>query len=180
MLVFKCAQYHDTATSGIEYSDLRILDRPCPVCVVKHVTVTRDGQFCERFRDVGSTHSNASGRGRHRLQPKRATSVSEVPSSQMEARNSNRSLVPEGSHGPRSSPKPLCQGGVGSSQASLAQPCIIGVMSQPLTGGLGCTTLASTAPTKAQHYQMTMTTSSPSRVFRGNPCSLPVSGGSVF
>ena len=44
VLVFKCEQYHDTATSGIEYSDLRILDRPCPVCVGKHITVTRDGQ----------------------------------------------------------------------------------------------------------------------------------------
>ena len=61
VLVFRCkqtsAEYHDTATSGIGYSDLRILDRPCPVCVCvgKHVTVTRDGQFCERFRDGGST-----------------------------------------------------------------------------------------------------------------------------
>ena len=33
VLVFRCEQYHDTATSGKEYSDLRILDRPCPVCV---------------------------------------------------------------------------------------------------------------------------------------------------
>ena len=44
-------------------------------------------------------------------------------------------------------------------------------MPKPLTGCLECTTLTSTAPTLTQRYQMTMTTSSPSRVFRRNPCS---------
>ena len=38
--------------------------------------------------------------------------VGEVPSSQVEARNSNRSPAEEGSHGPRSSPEPLREGGV--------------------------------------------------------------------
>ena len=52
----------------------------------------------------------------------------------------------------------------GSSQASLTEPCITGVMSQPLTEGLGCATLTSTVPTLTQR----------------NPCSLPVSGGSAF
>ena len=47
----------------MEYSDLRILDTPCPVCVGKHVTVTRDGQFCVRFRDGGSTAGSGAGRG---------------------------------------------------------------------------------------------------------------------
>ena len=84
--------------------------------------------------------------------------------SQVEARNSSRPPPEEGSHGPRSSPEPLREGG----------------HVPALDGGLGCTTLTSTAPTLTQHYQMTMTTSSPSRVFRRNPCRLPVSGGSVF
>ena len=39
VLVFWCEQYYNTATSGIEYSVLRILDRSCPVCVGKHETV---------------------------------------------------------------------------------------------------------------------------------------------
>ena len=47
-----------------------------------------------------------------------------------------------------------------SSQASSTEPCIAGDMPQPLTGGLGCTTLTSTAPTLT-HFQMTMTTSCP-------------------
>ena len=63
VLVFRFEQYHDTATSGFEYSVFRILDRPCPVCVGKHVTVTRDGQFCERFRDGGSTVGSGARRG---------------------------------------------------------------------------------------------------------------------
>ena len=63
VLVFWCEQYYNTATSGIEYSVLRILDRSCPVCVGKHVTVTRDGQFCERFRDGGSTVGSGARRG---------------------------------------------------------------------------------------------------------------------
>ena len=46
------------------------------------------------------------------LQSQRATSVGEVPSSQLEARNPNRSFAEEVSHGSRSSPKPLCEGGV--------------------------------------------------------------------
>ena len=53
-------------------------------------------------------------------------------------------------------------------------------MFRPLTEGLWCTTLTLTVPTLTQHHQMTITTSFPSRVFRRNPCSLPVSGGSVF
>ena len=32
-------QYHDTATSGTDYSDLRNRDNFCSVCVGKHVTV---------------------------------------------------------------------------------------------------------------------------------------------
>ena len=39
------------------------LDRPCPVCVVNTYTVTRDGQFCERFRDGGSTVGTGARRG---------------------------------------------------------------------------------------------------------------------
>ena len=75
------------------------------------------------------------------------------------------------------------RGRSGSSQASLTEPCITRVMSQPLTEGLGCTTLTSTVLTLTQHFlttMTTMTTPSPSRVFRRNPCCLPVSGGSVF
>ena len=53
----------------------------------------------------------------------------------------------------------------GSSQASLTEPCITGVMSQPFMEGLGCTTLTWTVPTLTQHFRTTMTTSSPSRVF---------------
>ena len=49
-----------------------------------------------------------------------------------------------------------------------------------LDGGLECTTLTSTAPTLTQHFQMSMTTSHPSRVFFRNLCSLPVSGRSVL
>ena len=44
---------------------------------------------------------------------------------------------------------------------------------------LGCRS-SSELDTLTQHFQMTMTTSSPSRVLRTNPCSLPVSGGSVL
>ena len=52
-----------------------------------------------------SRHSNASVRGRHRLQPKRAAFVGELPSSQVETRSPNRSPAPKGSHGTRSSPE---------------------------------------------------------------------------
>ena len=80
----------------------------------------------------------------------------------------------------RFSQTPL-RGRCGSSLASLTEPCITGdIPALDGTGGLGCTTLTSTAPTLTQHYQVTMTTSSPSRVFRRNPCGLPVSSGSVF
>ena len=56
-------QYHDTATSGIEYLDRRNFDRLCPVFAGKHVTVTRDGRFCARFRDGGSTLGSGARRG---------------------------------------------------------------------------------------------------------------------
>ena len=48
-----------------------------------------------------------------------------------------------------------------------------------LDGGPGCSTLTSTVPTLTRHFLTTMTTS-PSRVSRRKPCSLPVSGRSVF
>ena len=79
---------------------------------------------------------------------------------------SKRSPAEKGSNGPRSSPEPLCEGGVALRRQSLTEPCTTGVMSRPLTGGLGCTTLSSTAPTLTQHYQMTTTTSSPSAGIR--------------
>ena len=69
------------------------------------------------------------------------------------------------------------RGPSGSSQAFLTEPCITGVMSQPLTEGLGRTTLTSTVPTWTQHFLTTMTTSSPSRTVlritgsQGNSCS---------
>ena len=58
-----------------------------------------------------SRHSNASVRGRHRLQPKRAAFGGEVPLSQVEARNPNRSPAPPGSHGTRRSPESFSAGG---------------------------------------------------------------------
>ena len=54
---------------------------------------TADGR---PHRAAASTRrSNASVRGRHRLQPKRAASVGETPSSQVETRNPNSSPAPE-------------------------------------------------------------------------------------
>ena len=47
--VFWWEQYHDTATSGTDYADLRNRDNFCSVCVGKHVTVSRRCRFCARF-----------------------------------------------------------------------------------------------------------------------------------
>ena len=89
---------------------------------------------------ASSRHPGASVRSRHRFQSEWAAFVGEVPSSQMEARTPNRSPAEEGSHGSRGSPKPLCKGRSGSSQASLTEPCITWDMSQPLTGTWGART----------------------------------------
>ena len=48
-------QYHDTATSGTYYSDLRNCDNSCSGCVGIHVTISRHCQFCARLGDGRST-----------------------------------------------------------------------------------------------------------------------------
>ena len=49
LLVRWWQQYHDTATSGADYSDLRNRDIWCSVCVGKHVTVSRYCRICARL-----------------------------------------------------------------------------------------------------------------------------------
>ena len=57
-------KYHDTATSGTFYSDLRNFDNSCSGCVGKHVTISRHCQFCARLGDGRSTvGSGALARG---------------------------------------------------------------------------------------------------------------------
>ena len=48
LLVCWCEQYHGTATSGTDYSDLRNGDNFCSVYVGKHVGVSRYSRFCAR------------------------------------------------------------------------------------------------------------------------------------
>ena len=86
-------------------------------------------------------HSNASVRGRHRLQPKRAASVSEIfPSSQVETRNPNCSLATVGGHGAHSSPESFSAGRVALRRHHRQSPAALGDMSPLLTMGLATTT----------------------------------------
>ena len=122
--------------------------------------------------DVCVASSVDSARGRHCLQSERAVPVCGIPSSQVETRNPNRSLAPEGSCGSRSSPESFSASSVALSQASLTELCTTGDMSPLSTAGLATTT--STTQRLTQPYQTTMTLC-PKRGTRVNLCSYQVS-----
>ena len=115
------------------------------VCVASSIAAAARGDAAQAaFDRIGSAatscrDSNDSVRSRHRLQSHRATSVGEVPSSQMEARNPNRPPADA----------------VLSNASVLAEWLFAGIDRAlhhwghvpALDGGLGCTTLTSTVPT---------------------------------
>ena len=118
---------------------------------------------------ASSRHWNASARGRHRLQSQRATSVSEVPSSQVETRNLKIALLRWRAAMARAIlPNPL-QGRSGSSQASLTEPCTTRDMS-PLSTAAPATTTSTTLRLTQQYLTTTMTLS-PWRATRTILCS---------
>ena len=56
-------QYHDSATSCTDLSDLRNCDNSCSVCVGKHVTVSRYCRSCARLGDGRSTVGSGASSG---------------------------------------------------------------------------------------------------------------------